>query len=92
MALVEENMSFTLTRQYHNLYLAKWKVFSVYASWQKSVIVAHIQNKERNIHCIKQIVSGVLNALAYGWVSRPTNSIIPQIFFLSNTLKPCNRQ
>ena len=50
MAIVEENMSFTLTRQYHNLYLAKWKVFSVYASWQKSVIVAPIQNKERNIH------------------------------------------
>ena len=81
MALVEENMSFTLTRQYHNLYLAKWKVFSVYASWQKSVIVAHIQNKERNILYKTNGLWSTERTLAYGWVSCPTKLVHSPHYF-----------
>lgn len=39
MALIEENMSFTLTRKYHNLSLARWKVFLVFVCLQQSLIM-----------------------------------------------------
>lgn len=56
MALIEEDMSFTLTPKYHNLYVAKKKVFSARGSWQQQqsvhVALTHkyqnkIKDKER---------------------------------------------
>lgn len=48
MALIEEDMSFTLTPKYHNLYVAKKKVFSARGSWQQQSVHVALTHKFQN--------------------------------------------
>lgn len=45
MALIEEEMIFTLTSKYHNLYVAKKKVFSVLKGAGSSLFTSHSKCK-----------------------------------------------
>lgn len=105
MALVEENTSFTLTRQYHNLYIAKWKVFSVYGNRQQSQLLLRTlktrkTRKEKHLLFFflyktkSSLKSQTYTSVCLGAAppAGPSSSVSSTLFYLSNTLKPCNRQ
>lgn len=60
MALTEENINFTLTRKYHNLYLAMWKVFSVKRAGSSLLLtLIHQGIKHKNNQSILFVVANL---------------------------------